>query len=43
LSPRSRPAWPGQGKTMELQFVRAHVGDREDNVEYFSILPTSPP
>jgi hypothetical protein len=27
----------------DLEFVRAKVGDKEDNVEYFSILPTSPP
>jgi hypothetical protein len=27
----------------DLEFVRARVGDKEDNVEYFSILPTSPP
>ncbi len=27
----------------DLEFVRARVGDREDDIEYFSILPTSPP
>ena len=27
----------------DLEFVRAKVGDRDDDVEYFSILPTSPP
>jgi hypothetical protein len=27
----------------DLEFVRAKLGDKEDNVEYFSILPTSPP
>jgi hypothetical protein len=27
----------------DLEFVRAHVGDKNDDVEYFSILPTSPP
>jgi hypothetical protein len=27
----------------DLEFVRAHVGDREDDIEYYSILPTSPP
>ncbi len=27
----------------DLEFVRAKVGDKDDDVEYFSILPTSPP
>jgi hypothetical protein len=27
----------------DLEFVRAKVGDKDDNIEYFSILPTSPP
>ena len=27
----------------DLEFVRARVGDQDDNIEYFSILPTSPP
>jgi hypothetical protein len=27
----------------DLDFVRAKVGDQDDDVEYFSILPTSPP
>ena len=27
----------------DLEFVRAKVGDQDDNIEYFSILPTSPP
>jgi hypothetical protein len=27
----------------DLEFVRAKVGDREDDIEYYSILPTSPP
>jgi hypothetical protein len=27
----------------DLEFVRASVGGREDNIEYFQILPTSPP
>jgi hypothetical protein len=27
----------------DLEFVRAKVGDRDDDIEYFSILPTSPP
>jgi hypothetical protein len=27
----------------DLEFVRAKVGDQDDDVEYFSILPTSPP
>ena len=27
----------------DLEFVRAAVGDKDDNIEYFSILPTSPP
>jgi hypothetical protein len=27
----------------DLDFVRARVGDQDDNIEYFSILPTSPP
>ena len=27
----------------DLEFVRARVGDRDDDIEYFSILPTSPP
>jgi hypothetical protein len=27
----------------DLEFVRATVGDREDDIEYYSILPTSPP
>jgi Uncharacterized protein conserved in bacteria (DUF2330) len=27
----------------DLEFIRAKVGDQDDNIEYFSILPTSPP
>jgi hypothetical protein len=27
----------------DLEFVRAHVGDKDDDIEYVSILPTSPP
>jgi hypothetical protein len=27
----------------DLEFTRAKVGDKDDDVEYFSILPTSPP
>src|SRR6185369_16577356 len=27
----------------DLEFVRAKVGDKDDHIEYFSILPTSPP
>jgi hypothetical protein len=27
----------------DLDFVRARVGDQDDTIEYFSILPTSPP
>jgi hypothetical protein len=27
----------------DLEFVRARVGDQDDTIEYFSILPTSPP
>jgi len=27
----------------DLELVRAKVGDKDDDVEYFSILPTSPP
>jgi len=27
----------------DLEFVRAWVGDQEDNMEYITILPTSPP
>jgi hypothetical protein len=27
----------------DLEFVRARVGDKDDYVEFFSILPTSPP
>ena len=27
----------------DLEFVRARVGDRDDDIEYFSVLPTSPP
>ena len=27
----------------DLEFVRAKVGDMYDDMEYFSILPTSPP
>jgi hypothetical protein len=27
----------------DLELVRARVGEREDNMEYFAILPTSPP
>jgi hypothetical protein len=27
----------------DLRFVLARIGDREDDIEYFSILPTSPP
>jgi hypothetical protein len=28
---------------VDLVFVRATVGGQNDDVEYFSILPTSPP
>jgi hypothetical protein len=27
----------------DLEFVRAKVGEKDDNIDYFSILPTSPP
>jgi hypothetical protein len=27
----------------DLVFVRAAVGEKGDDIEYFSILPTSPP
>jgi hypothetical protein len=27
----------------DLEFVRAKIGERQDDIEYFSILPTSPP
>jgi hypothetical protein len=27
----------------DLEFTRAKVGDKDDDIEYFSILPTSPP
>ena len=27
----------------DLEFVRARVGDQDDDIEYVSILPTSPP
>jgi hypothetical protein len=27
----------------DLEFIRAKVGDKDDDIEYFSILPTSPP
>jgi hypothetical protein len=27
----------------DLEFVRAKVGDKDDDIEYFQILPTSPP
>jgi hypothetical protein len=27
----------------DLEFVRAKVGDRPDEIEYYSVLPTSPP
>src|SRR5262249_16500023 len=27
----------------DLEFARARVGDKDDDIEYFSILPTSPP
>ena len=27
----------------DLEFVRAKVGDKDDDIEYVSILPTSPP
>src|SRR5262249_26401583 len=27
----------------DLEFTRAKVGDQDDNMEYYSILPTSPP
>jgi len=27
----------------DLEFIRARVGDKDDDMEYFSILPTSPP
>jgi len=27
----------------DLEFVRARVGDKDDNIEYVSSLPTSPP
>ena len=27
----------------DLLFIHARVGDKDDDIEYFSILPTSPP
>jgi hypothetical protein len=27
----------------DLEFVQARVGDQTDDIEYYSILPTSPP
>jgi hypothetical protein len=27
----------------DLEFVRARVGDRHDDIEYYAVLPTSPP
>jgi hypothetical protein len=27
----------------DLEFVRAKVGDKDDDIEHVSILPTSPP
>jgi hypothetical protein len=27
----------------DLEFVQAKAGDQDDAIEYFSILPTSPP
>jgi hypothetical protein len=27
----------------DLEFDRAKVGNKEDDMEYYSILPTSPP
>jgi hypothetical protein len=27
----------------DLEFVRAKVADKDDDIEYVSILPTSPP
>ena len=27
----------------DLEFVRARVGDKDDDIEYVAILPTSPP
>jgi hypothetical protein len=27
----------------DLEFVRAKVGAKDDDLEYFSVLPTSPP
>ena len=27
----------------DLEFVRAHIGWRDDGIQYFSVLPTSPP
>jgi hypothetical protein len=29
--------------SIDLEFVRAKVGDKDDDIEYVSILPTSPP
>jgi hypothetical protein len=27
----------------DLELVRAKIGDKDDDLEYYSILPTSPP
>ena len=38
-----RKVFPKDEMSDDLEFVRAKVGDKDDDIEYFSILPTSPP
>jgi hypothetical protein len=38
-----RKAFSKDEMSEDLEFVRAKVGDKDDDIEYFSILPTSPP
>jgi hypothetical protein len=38
-----RKAFHKDEMSADLEFVRARVGDKDDDIEYFSILPTSPP
>jgi hypothetical protein len=38
-----RKAFAKEEMSEDLEFVRARVGGKDDDIEYFSILPTSPP
>jgi hypothetical protein len=38
-----RKAFHKDEMSADLEFVRAKVGDKDDDIEYFAVLPTSPP